>query len=400
MTNPEGNQDLPDVSKPLPLGGPPGQILSVVSLKTFSKYGYTYLKEIVLRRANYQDYKISEADFKNMHQNDFEDMYLLHLQGKLNHLSRADKVTLFNAVNVWIRNIIIRHCVEDLQLGVESSQTKLNLTQLRWDAFNFLFKEDYTIVHKLSQNQGDLPMDNLQVSVEVLRYDIKQSKSENKGIVPTEMELVLEQTQQGTSHEVSEDASNQGRNDQYKGISIVQEDAETLGRHGQDTEVNTDSIPITTAIIYIATAEPISIVIAPITNAGVSVSTAKPKSFVPINLEVVEGSSQVERSKKRTRKELDEASVKRQKLEDDAEKAELKLYLEIIIRANGRTKYYNIFCAMLDDFDRQDVLDLYRLVKERFETTNLEGYDRFLWGDLITLFEPSLEDEIWKAQPD
>ncbi|GKC83554.1 hypothetical protein Tco_1139271 [Tanacetum coccineum] len=32
---------------------------------------------------------------------------------------------------------------------------------------------------------------------------IKRSKSENKGIVPTEMELVLEQTQQGTSHEVS-----------------------------------------------------------------------------------------------------------------------------------------------------------------------------------------------------
>ncbi|GKG17484.1 hypothetical protein Tco_0362441, partial [Tanacetum coccineum] len=39
--------------------------------------------------------------------------------------------------------------------------------------------------------------------VEVLRYDIKRSKSENKRIVPTEMELVLEQTQQGTSHEVS-----------------------------------------------------------------------------------------------------------------------------------------------------------------------------------------------------
>ncbi|GJW96620.1 hypothetical protein Tco_0178428 [Tanacetum coccineum] len=45
-------------------------------------------------------------------------------------------------------------------------------------------------------------MDNPLVSVEVLRYDIKSSKSENKGIVPTKMELVLEQTQQGTSHEV------------------------------------------------------------------------------------------------------------------------------------------------------------------------------------------------------
>ncbi|GKA90930.1 hypothetical protein Tco_0812800 [Tanacetum coccineum] len=84
------------------------RILSVVNLQTFSRYGYTYLKEIVLRRADYKEYKISEADFKNMHLNDFEDLYLLHLQGKLNHLSGADKVHLFNAVNLWIRNIVIR----------------------------------------------------------------------------------------------------------------------------------------------------------------------------------------------------------------------------------------------------------------------------------------------------
>ncbi|GKB59263.1 hypothetical protein Tco_0915449 [Tanacetum coccineum] len=43
-------------------------------------------------------------------------MYLLHLQGKLNYLSGADKVHLFNAVNLWIRNIAIRQRVEDLQL--------------------------------------------------------------------------------------------------------------------------------------------------------------------------------------------------------------------------------------------------------------------------------------------
>nr|GEU35931.1 hypothetical protein [Tanacetum cinerariifolium] len=42
------------------------------------------------------------------------------------------------------------------------------------------------------------------VSIEVLRYD-KRSKSENMGIVPTEMELILEHTQQGISHEVSVD---------------------------------------------------------------------------------------------------------------------------------------------------------------------------------------------------
>ncbi|GKE20341.1 hypothetical protein Tco_1431853, partial [Tanacetum coccineum] len=54
-------------------------------------------------------------------------------------------------------------------------------------------------------------------------------------------------------------------------------------------------------------------------------------SFVLMDSEVVEESkSQAEGSKKRTRKELDEESVKRQKLEDDAEKAELKACLEIV----------------------------------------------------------------------
>ncbi|GJQ91594.1 hypothetical protein Tco_0002733 [Tanacetum coccineum] len=76
--------------------------------------------------ADYKEYKISQADFKNLHLNDFEDLYLLHLQG----------------------NIVIRKHVEDLQLRIESYQTKLNLTQLDWDASDFLFKEDYTVVSK------------------------------------------------------------------------------------------------------------------------------------------------------------------------------------------------------------------------------------------------------------
>ncbi|GKB07662.1 hypothetical protein Tco_0835946 [Tanacetum coccineum] len=41
---------------------------------------YIRIKEIVLRRADNKEYKISKADFKNLHPNDFEDLYLLHLQ--------------------------------------------------------------------------------------------------------------------------------------------------------------------------------------------------------------------------------------------------------------------------------------------------------------------------------
>nr|GEX12222.1 retrovirus-related Pol polyprotein from transposon TNT 1-94 [Tanacetum cinerariifolium] len=128
LEGPEFKVLVPDVSKPLPLGGPPGQI--------------------VIHRADYNEYNILEANFKNLHLNDFEDLYLLHLQGKLNHLLGPDKVHLYNAINLWIKNTVIRQCVGDLQLSIKNYQIKLNLTEPRWDALNFLFKEDYTIISK------------------------------------------------------------------------------------------------------------------------------------------------------------------------------------------------------------------------------------------------------------
>ncbi|GJY72293.1 hypothetical protein Tco_0475996 [Tanacetum coccineum] len=124
--------------------------------------------------------------------------------------------------------------------------------------------------------------------------------------------------------------------------------------------------------------------------------------FVPMDSDMVKDSGkkdddsqkQAESNKKRPRAEHDEESVKKQKLEDDAEKEELKACLDIAL---GDDIVINIFGEMLEDFDRQNVVDLYKLVKERYETISLEGYDRLLWGDLITLFESSEEDEIWKA---
>ncbi|GJZ77397.1 hypothetical protein Tco_0642069 [Tanacetum coccineum] len=69
-----------------------------------------------------------------------------------------------------------------------------------------------------------------------------------------------------------------------------------------------------------------------------------------------------------------------------------------IFRADGSFKNYKIFSEMLDDFDRQDVLDLHRLVKARYMTSSPEGYDLMLWGDLKILFEPDEEDEVWRNQ--
>nr|GEU30226.1 hypothetical protein [Tanacetum cinerariifolium] len=69
-----------------------------------------------------------------------------------------------------------------------------------------------------------------------------------------------------------------------------------------------------------------------------------------------------------------------------------------IIRADGSSKNYKIFSEMLDDFDRQDVMDLHRLVEERYTTTSPEGYDLMLWGNLKTLFESDKQNKLWKNQ--
>ncbi|GJS51054.1 hypothetical protein Tco_0624416 [Tanacetum coccineum] len=93
-------------------------------------------------------YKRSRNGCKNLHPNDFEDLFLLNIQEKLNHLPKTDKISLHTAVNMWIRNLVIRNHVGDLQLGIESYQTKINLERPNWDAADYYFKEDYTIVPK------------------------------------------------------------------------------------------------------------------------------------------------------------------------------------------------------------------------------------------------------------
>ncbi|GJZ76386.1 hypothetical protein Tco_0641058 [Tanacetum coccineum] len=59
------------------------RILSVVRIEVFSLYGYDYMKTIVLRRADLNEYIIAERDFKYLYPSDFEDLYLLNLQGHL-----------------------------------------------------------------------------------------------------------------------------------------------------------------------------------------------------------------------------------------------------------------------------------------------------------------------------
>nr|GEV69298.1 putative ribonuclease H-like domain-containing protein [Tanacetum cinerariifolium] len=68
------------------------------------------------------------------------------------------------------------------------------------------------------------------------------------------------------------------------------------------------------------------------------------------------------------------------------------------IRANGNTSYHKSFSSMLRKFDRQDLVDLHRLVMKIFEDNTLKDYNLLLLGDLKVMFEPNAEDEIWKKR--
>ncbi|GKE39104.1 hypothetical protein Tco_1462509 [Tanacetum coccineum] len=73
---------------------------------------------------------------------------------------------------------------------------------------------------------------------------------------------------------------------------------------------------------------------------------------------------------------------------DDWESQNLKsvdmedLHVYKIIRADRNTSYHKSLSSMLRKFDRQDLVDLQRLVMKRFENTTPEGYNLLLWGDL------------------
>ncbi|GJW23382.1 hypothetical protein Tco_0034004 [Tanacetum coccineum] len=118
-------------------------ILSVIRISVDKQFGYGYLKEMVVRRADQNEYAFKEADFSRLHLNDIEDMFLLYVQHKLHNLTSDEIVDLVNALHTFTRSIVIKKRVKDVQLGVESYQTKLNITHPKTSYADFPNKEPY-----------------------------------------------------------------------------------------------------------------------------------------------------------------------------------------------------------------------------------------------------------------
>nr|GEY82464.1 hypothetical protein [Tanacetum cinerariifolium] len=87
------------------------------------------------QREDQQLYKFKEGEFPNLHLQDIKDMLLLLVQKKLSNLERDVIFDLGITLMMFTRRIIILKRVEDLQLGVESYQKKLNI--MKPDTFRF-----------------------------------------------------------------------------------------------------------------------------------------------------------------------------------------------------------------------------------------------------------------------
>ncbi|GKB94831.1 hypothetical protein Tco_0980968 [Tanacetum coccineum] len=105
------------------------RILAVTHVSVMRKYGYGYLKEIVVRRADNVLYRFKEGDFPQLRINDIEDMLLLVVQNQLNNLSGDDVADFVIALRMYTRSMVIQKRVEDLQLAVESYQKNINVTK-------------------------------------------------------------------------------------------------------------------------------------------------------------------------------------------------------------------------------------------------------------------------------
>ncbi|GJR76015.1 hypothetical protein Tco_0088380 [Tanacetum coccineum] len=165
-------------------------------------------------------------------------------------------------------------------------------------------------------------------------------------------------------------------------------------------------------------------------------------SFVSMDSEVVKGGKEKdegsvtraeESSSKRAGTELEQERIKKQKIDDDQEEAEMKKHMEIvvdeeeiavdaiplatkppiivdwkiikegkmgyfqIIRADGSSRRYSSMIKMLQNIDREDLETLWKLVKAKHGSSRPEeAYERVLWGDMKVMFEPDIESEVWR----
>ncbi|GJS85085.1 hypothetical protein Tco_0751626 [Tanacetum coccineum] len=112
-------------------------------------------------------------------------------------------------------------------------------------------------------------------------------------------------------------------------------------------------------------------------------------TFVDFRTDLVEGSS------KRAGDELEQESTKKQKVDEDKDTTELQSLMEVILDKE------EVAIDVVPLATMEYLETLYKLVKAKYGSTRpVEDLDLILWGDLKIMFEPHVEDKIWRNQQD
>ncbi|GJY31360.1 hypothetical protein Tco_0414855 [Tanacetum coccineum] len=174
-------------------------------------HDYKHLDWITVRRDDDVLYKFKEGDFHRLRIQDIEDMLLLLVQGKVTNLSVEERIAFNVSLRMFTRRVVIQRRVEDLQLGVESYQKKLNLTKpdtyrsnlRRQDAYTpysdprgFIYEnkgqEEYSLIRIDEQHNSAMPSDfgqNIRVNSFTMKMEILLEPTSNKLMVGKVLKL-------------------------------------------------------------------------------------------------------------------------------------------------------------------------------------------------------------------
>ncbi|GJV75134.1 hypothetical protein Tco_1506718 [Tanacetum coccineum] len=120
------------------------RIVAVTKVEIVEWQNYKHLDWITVRRDDDILYKFKEGDFHRLRIQDIEDMLLLLVQGKVTNLNIEERIAFNVSLRMFTRSVVIQRRVEDLQLGVESYQKKLNLTKPDTYRSNLRRRDAYT----------------------------------------------------------------------------------------------------------------------------------------------------------------------------------------------------------------------------------------------------------------
>ncbi|GJY60769.1 hypothetical protein Tco_0461426 [Tanacetum coccineum] len=120
------------------------RIIAVTKVEIVEWQNYKHLDWITVRRDDDILYKFKEGDFHRLRIQDIEDMLLLLVQGKVTNLNVEERIAFNVSLRMFTRSVVIQRRMEDLQLGVESYQKKLNLTKPNTYRSNLRRRDAYT----------------------------------------------------------------------------------------------------------------------------------------------------------------------------------------------------------------------------------------------------------------